>query len=54
MHGEGLFIDFEKMRWAGIFINGGYESKIQKKLRVEKETEDKLKEYSVKALKFFI
>ena len=53
MHGEGLYIDAENMKWAGIFINGSYESKIQKKLRAEKEIGDKLKEYQIKALGFF-
>ena len=28
MNVEGLYIDAEDMRWAGIFINGSYESKI--------------------------
>jgi hypothetical protein len=45
MHGEGTYIDHERVKWQGIFINGSYESKIQKKLKVEKEIEDKLKEY---------
>ena len=40
MHGEGCYIDIDNVRWEGIFINGSYESKIQKKLRVEKEIDD--------------
>ena len=53
MHGEGCFIDLEKMVWEGIFVNGSYESKIQKKLRGEKEIGDKIDEYRVKAKTFF-
>ena len=31
MHGEGIYIDIDNVKWEGIFINGCYESKIQKK-----------------------
>lgn len=27
-HGEGVYIDTEKVKWEGIYINGSYESKI--------------------------
>ena len=43
MHGEGIYIDIDKTKWEGIFINGLFESKIQKKLRAEKEISDKVK-----------
>lgn len=45
MHGEGVYIDADKVRWEGVFIHGCYDSKIQKKLKVEKEIGDKLKDY---------
>ena len=32
MHGEGVYTDAEGIRWEGIFVDGGYESKMQKKL----------------------
>ncbi len=54
MHGEGVYIDSEKVKWEGVFINGCYDSKIQKKLKVEKEIGDKLKEYQSKAKTFFV
>lgn len=53
-HGEGVYIDIDHVKWEGIFINGSYESKIQKKLRVEKEISDKVNEYQSKAKGFFI
>ena len=28
MHGEGLYIDADKVTWQGIFVNGSFESKI--------------------------
>ena len=37
MHGEGCFVDTDGVKWEGFFINGSYESKLQKKLRVEKD-----------------
>jgi hypothetical protein len=54
MHGEGVYIDTDNVKWEGIFINGCYESKIQKKLKVEKEIADKVKEYQIKAKSFFV
>lgn len=32
MNGEGVYIDSDKITWTGIFVNGQYDSKIQKKL----------------------
>ena len=36
MHGEGVYVDADATPWEGIFVNGSYESKIQKKLKAEK------------------
>lgn len=36
MHGEGCYTDLDKIKWEGIFINGGYDSKIQKRIKEEK------------------
>ena len=33
MHGDGTYIDADQIKWEGIFVNGSYESKIQKKLQ---------------------
>ncbi len=32
MHGDGVYVDSDQVRWEGIFVNGTFESKIQKKL----------------------
>ena len=32
MHGDGVYTDADQVRWEGIFVNGTFESKIQKKL----------------------
>lgn len=53
MHGEGCFVDSDQVVWDGIFINGSYESKIQKKLRAEKLIGDKVIAYQEKAKCFF-
>jgi len=42
MHGEGVYIDSDKINWTGIFVNGQYDSKIQKKLQAEKILKDKI------------
>jgi hypothetical protein len=52
MHGEGTYIDIDGVKWDGIFINGSYESKIQKKLRAEKEVADKVKKFENQAKEF--
>lgn len=41
------------MKWEGIFVNGSFESKIQKKLHAEKILKDKMKLYEEKAREFF-
>lgn len=53
MHGEGCYVDADKVTWEGIFVNGQFESKIQKKLKAEKELTDKINQYKEKALSFF-
>ena len=37
MNGEGIYVDKDGVKWTGIFVNGSYESKVQKKLQAEKE-----------------
>lgn len=53
MHGQGAFVDTDRIVWQGIFAHGSYESKIQKKLKVEKEITDRIAEYCTKAITFF-
>ena len=53
MHGEGVYVDADGVQWAGIFVNGTFESKIQKKLKVEKELLDRIEEYKNKVRSFF-
>ena len=36
MDGDGVYVDAERITWAGIFVNGQFDSKIQKKLQAEK------------------
>jgi hypothetical protein len=54
MSGEGTYIDMDEVKWIGIFVNGTFESKIQKKLIAEKELQDRIEEYKVKARSFFV
>lgn len=54
MNGEGIYTDPDQVRWEGIFVNGSFESKIQKKLHLEKLMKDKMKTYEDKAKEFFI
>ena len=54
MHGYGTYIDLDKVVWNGIFINGCFDSKIQRRLAVEKEIEDKVSAYETKAKTFFV
>ena len=42
MHGEGEYVDAEGVTWSGIFVNGSFESKIQKKLKADKELLDRV------------
>jgi len=49
MHGDGVYIDADKINWQGIFVEGQYDSKIQKKLLAEKVVKDKVAEFERKA-----
>ena len=53
MHGEGVYTDSEGIRWEGIFVDGGYESKMQKKLQAEKIIKEKRRQFEEKAKHFF-
>lgn len=53
MHGEGIFVDAEHVRWEGIFVNGTFESKLQKKLQAERIIKEKRRLYEEKAREFF-
>jgi len=37
MHGDGSFTDLNGNKWEGIFVDGIYQSKIQKQLKYEKQ-----------------
>ena len=52
MHGEGTYVDADGVSWTGIFVNGSFESKIQKKLKADKELLDRVEEYKTKASTF--
>jgi hypothetical protein len=53
MHGEGVFTDADHIRWEGIYVNGAYESKMQKKLQAEKIIKEKRRQQEEKAREFF-
>lgn len=53
MSGEGLYIDSDKIKWEGIFVDGQYDSKIQKKLQAEKIIKDKIIRFQEKS-KIFV
>lgn len=53
MHGEGVFIDKEGNRWEGEFVDGVYESKMQKQLKMEKMLNKKEAEVRENATAFF-
>jgi hypothetical protein len=53
MNGDGTYIDIEGVNWTGIFVNGSYESKLQKKLKDEKEVADKVASCQKQASSFF-
>ena len=52
MHGEGCYVDADGVQWTGIFVNGSFESKIQKKLKADKELLDRIEDYRSKAVVF--
>lgn len=53
MHGEGVYTDSEQVRWPGIYVKGGFESKMQKKLQAERIIKEKRRLYEEKAREFF-
>lgn len=53
MHGEGCYTDKDRVQWEGIFINGSYDSKVQKRIKEEKVIQDKIKDFQAKARNFF-
>eukprot|EP01017_Pseudomicrothorax_dubius_P043936 TRINITY_DN7385_c0_g1_i1.p1 TRINITY_DN7385_c0_g1~~TRINITY_DN7385_c0_g1_i1.p1 ORF type:complete len:297 (+),score=90.66 TRINITY_DN7385_c0_g1_i1:313-1203(+) len=53
MHGEGSFIDKEGNRWEGEFVNGVFQSKMQKQLKLEKLMKRKEEEILANARNFF-
>jgi hypothetical protein len=53
MHGEGTYIDCDKTAWEGIFVDGSYESKIQKKLKAEKTQTDRVNQVKASVMRFF-
>ena len=52
MHGEGVYLDADQINWQGIFVDGQYDSKIQKKLQGEKLIKDKIIQFEAKASDF--
>ena len=53
MNGDGVYIDSDRIEWVGIFVNGQFDSKIQKKLQAEKVIKDKIAQFESKARNFF-
>jgi len=53
MNGIGTYVDAEGVTWMGIFVKGSFESKIQKKLKADKELLDRVQDYKTKASSFF-
>jgi len=53
MDGEGCYVDADKITWNGIFVEGQYDSKIQKKLQAEKVVKDKINQFEQNSKSFF-
>lgn len=53
MHGDGIYIDRDRVTWTGIFVEGQYDSKIQKKLLNEKILKDKIAAFETASRVFF-
>lgn len=45
MHGAGTFIDTDKINWTGIFVDGTFDSKIQKKLQAEQVVKEQIAKF---------
>lgn len=52
MHGEGTFIDINGKKWIGEFANGTYQSKLQKKLKLEKLLNNRIEALKTKINNF--
>ena len=53
MHGNGVYVDQDKINWTGIFVEGQFDSKIQKKLQSEKILKDKMANFESASSIFF-
>lgn len=53
MHGEGLYIDKDNRKWKGEFVEGVYQSKLQKTLKIEKVIKRKKTEIQKSVEGFF-
>ena len=53
MHGDGVYVDRDRVTWTGIFVEGQFDSKIQKKLQSEKILRDKISSFETASKVFF-
>ena len=53
MHGAGTFIDTDKINWTGIFVDGTFDSKIQKKLQAEQVVKEQIHKFESSCRVFF-
>ncbi|EGR29752.1 MORN repeat protein, partial [Ichthyophthirius multifiliis] len=53
MHGEGYFIDKQGNKWEGEFVQGIFQSKMQKELKMEKMLKKKEQEILQSCIEFF-
>ena len=53
MHGEGCFTDKNGRKWEGEFVEGVYQSKMQKRLKMEKIISQKKNEVKKNSSTFF-
>ena len=54
MHGEGHYIDADRVSWIGVFIKGNFQSRIQKRLIEEKKVGDRIEAYKQTSLTLFV
>lgn len=53
MHGNAVYVDKDNITWQGIFVEGQFDSKIQKKLQAEKALKDKVSGFEQSCQGFF-
>jgi len=53
MNGEGTFTDKNGTKWSGLFVDGVFQSKMQKRLKMEKVVTQKKQELKDTCTKFF-